>query len=71
MTCSRKETARQVLEVVPLVMRTVRTEMRRHRAHHLSVPQFRTLGFVAASSRSIFVRRSRAHRLDLARHVQT
>jgi DNA-binding MarR family transcriptional regulator len=46
MTCSRKETARQVLEVVPLVMRTVRTEMRRHRAHHLSVPRFRALGFV-------------------------
>ena len=38
--------ARQVLETVPLVMRTVRAEMRRHRAADLSVPQFRTLNFL-------------------------
>lgn len=41
-----KETARRVLEVVPLIMRTVRTEMRASGALNLSVPQFRTLGFV-------------------------
>jgi DNA-binding MarR family transcriptional regulator len=61
MTCSRKETARQVLEVVPLVMRTVRTEMRRHRAHDLSVPQFRALGFVQ--------RRPGASLSDVAEHI--
>lgn len=44
---SPKDTARAVLEVVPLVMRTVRTEMRAAGALNLSVPQFRTLGFVA------------------------
>lgn len=38
--------ARELLETVPLVMRAVRAEMRRHRAEGLSVPQFRTLGFV-------------------------
>lgn len=43
---STKACARAVLEVVPLVMRTVRTEMRLHRAADLSVPQFRTLAFL-------------------------
>jgi DNA-binding MarR family transcriptional regulator len=40
------ETARQVLEVVPLVMRSIRGEMRSHSAPDLTVPQFRTLGFI-------------------------
>jgi len=44
---SLDECARQVLETVPLVMRTVRAEMRRHRAADLSVPQFRTLTFLS------------------------
>ena len=43
---STKACARAILEVVPAVMRTVRTEMRQHRAADLSVPQFRTLGFL-------------------------
>jgi DNA-binding MarR family transcriptional regulator len=43
---SLDECARQVLETVPLVMRTVRAEMRRRRAADLSVPQFRTLNFL-------------------------
>ncbi len=38
--------AQAVLEVVPLVMRTIRAEMRQHRAADLSVPQFRTLAFI-------------------------
>ena len=41
-----EETARELFGVVPLVMRTVRAEMRRHRTLDLSVPQFRSLGFV-------------------------
>jgi DNA-binding MarR family transcriptional regulator len=41
-----KTCARAIIEVVPLVMRTLRTEMRQHRAADLSVPQFRTLGFL-------------------------
>ena len=36
------ETAAELLEVVPLVMRTIRAEMRRHR-RDLTVPQFRAL----------------------------
>lgn len=46
MSISPKETAHEVLEVVPLVMRTVRSQMRSSRSLNLSVPQFRTLGFV-------------------------
>jgi MarR family transcriptional regulator for hemolysin len=38
--------ARDVLDVVPSVMRFIRTEMRSHRALELSVPQFRSLVFV-------------------------
>ncbi|MGA2762027.1 MAG: MarR family winged helix-turn-helix transcriptional regulator [Spirochaetia bacterium] len=40
------ECAREILDVVPAVMRFIRTEMRRHRALGLSVPQFRTLVFI-------------------------
>lgn len=43
---SLDQCARQVLETVPLVMRTVRAEMRRHRTADVSVPQFRTLNFL-------------------------
>lgn len=47
MSCiSLDKCSREVLETVPLVMRTVRAEMRRHRAADLSVPQFRTLTFL-------------------------
>jgi DNA-binding MarR family transcriptional regulator len=38
--------AREVLDVVPSVMRFIRTEMRSHRALGLSVPQFRSLVFI-------------------------
>jgi DNA-binding MarR family transcriptional regulator len=44
---STKVCARTLMEVVPQVMRIIRTEMRQHRAADLSVPQFRTLGFLS------------------------
>jgi DNA-binding MarR family transcriptional regulator len=40
-----EECARELLEVIPIVSRFIRAEMRRHRAPGLSVPQFRTLAF--------------------------
>ncbi len=43
---SAQECARHVLEVVPLVMRAVRAEMRKGHAEDLSVPQFRTLNYL-------------------------
>ncbi len=43
---SPEECAREVLDVVPLVMRAIRAEMRSHRTPDLSVPQFRALLFL-------------------------
>jgi MarR family transcriptional regulator for hemolysin len=42
--------SREVLDVIPLVMRTVRTEMRRHRAPGLSVPHFRVLTYLGGNA---------------------
>lgn len=46
MTTSSAACAQEVLEVVPQIMRAIRAEMRQHRTVDLSVPQFRTLGFI-------------------------
>ncbi len=43
---SAEECARQILEIVPLVMAAIRTEIRSHRRSELSVPQFRVLIFL-------------------------
>ena len=45
LAASPEEAAKAVLRVVPLVMRTVRAEMRACRTVPLSVPQFRALNF--------------------------
>lgn len=61
MTTSADTCAQQILEVVPVVWRTIRTELRRHRTADLSVPQFRTLAYIdrnAATSLS-----------DVAEHI--
>lgn len=41
--------AAEILEAVPLMMRFIRSQMRRHRGSDLSVPQFRTLVFLSRS----------------------
>jgi DNA-binding MarR family transcriptional regulator len=41
-----EESARELLEVVPAVMREIRTQMRTRGSPDLTVPQFRTLAFV-------------------------
>ena len=46
MPVSSDECACEVLDVVPLIMRTIRAEMRRHRAPGVSVPHFRVLAFL-------------------------
>ncbi len=56
-----QECAALLLEVVPPVMRAIRTEMRRNRAADLSVPQLRTLIYLS--------RHSGASLSDLAEHV--
>jgi MarR family transcriptional regulator for hemolysin len=40
------ECARQLLDTAPQIMRSIRAEMRSHRGHDLSIPQFRTLTFI-------------------------
>jgi MarR family transcriptional regulator for hemolysin len=40
------EAARELLEVVPVIMKDIRSEMRSRRSPDLTVPQFRTLAFV-------------------------
>lgn len=45
-TVTDQECAALVLDVVPLVMRTIRREMRAHRPTGMSVPQFRALIFL-------------------------
>jgi DNA-binding MarR family transcriptional regulator len=47
MQFSPAECAREVLEVVPLVMRRIRAELRRRSGGDLSVPQLRTLIFLS------------------------
>ncbi len=56
-----EETASRLLETVPPVMRCIRGEMRLHRGHDLSVPQFRSLSFVKRSPE--------ASLSDLAEHL--
>jgi DNA-binding MarR family transcriptional regulator len=46
MTITPDDCARDVLDVVPLVMRVLRTEMRLQRGPELSVPHFRVLAFL-------------------------
>jgi MarR family transcriptional regulator for hemolysin len=46
MTEELEESARKLLEVVPIIMQDIRSEMRRRRSLDLTVPQFRVLAFV-------------------------
>jgi len=46
MTVDLDESARRLLDVVPIIMQDVRSEMRSRRPLDLTVPQFRALAFV-------------------------
>ncbi|MGD0877201.1 MAG: MarR family transcriptional regulator [Anaerolineales bacterium] len=61
MSASREAVARELLDVVPVIMRTIRTEMRSHRSNDLTMPLFRTLMFLE--------RHPGVSLLDLARHL--
>lgn len=61
MTLSPEEAARQLLEVIPVVMREIRSEMRSRRSPDLTVPQFRALSFVNRNVGSSL--------LDVANHL--
>ncbi len=49
MTKIIEETARQVLEIIPTVMRAIRAEFRSQRSRDLSIAQFRTLAYIKAN----------------------
>lgn len=53
--------AQQVLDAVPLVMRTIRGQLRSHRSADISVPQFRAMGYLD--------RNDGASLSDLAGHI--
>jgi len=53
--------ARELLDVVPVIMRTIRTEMRSHHSSDLTVPLFRSLMFLE--------RHPGVSLLDLAGHL--
>ena len=46
MAVTSEESARELLEVVPVVMREIRSQMRSRGSLDLTIPQFRTLAFV-------------------------
>lgn len=47
-----EEAARQVLDTIPLVMRTIRAQFRDQRSNDLSVPQFRALAYINSNDGS-------------------
>jgi DNA-binding MarR family transcriptional regulator len=61
MTASSEECAREILEVVPMIMWAIRNQMRSHRTADLTVVQFRTLAFLG--------RNKGASLSDLAEHI--
>ncbi len=46
MDASADAVARELLDVVPVIMRTIRAEMRSHRSNDLTIPLFRSLMFL-------------------------
>jgi len=61
MGASRDTVARELLDVVPVIMRTIRAEMRSHRSNDLTEPLFRSLMFLE--------RHPGVSLLDLAGHL--
>jgi len=61
MTTMAQDAARQVLDGVPLVMRTIRTQFRTHHRADISVPQFRAMTYMD--------RNEGASLSDLAGHI--
>lgn len=50
MPSSVQQCADEILDVIPLVMRSIRAEMRGHRSPGLSVPQFRALAYTGMNT---------------------
>ena len=52
MSISPDTIAREILDVVPIVMRMIRAEMRSQRSADLAIPQFRALLFISRRIRA-------------------
>jgi len=63
MSASSDAIAREILDIVPIIMRVIRTEMRSHRSADLAVPQFRALLFISRNPGSSLL--AVAHHLGL------
>jgi len=50
MSQTTEDTSREILDVIPILMRVIRSEMRSQRSARLSVPQFRVLLFISRNS---------------------
>jgi Transcriptional regulators len=61
MASLQEECAHELMDVVPLVTRFLRKEMRRNRAENLSIPQFRALYFLRRNPGTPLI--------DLAEHL--
>jgi DNA-binding MarR family transcriptional regulator len=61
MSTSSDAIAREILDIVPVVMRVIRAEMRSHRSADLAVPQFRALLYISRNPGSSL--------LAVARHL--
>jgi DNA-binding MarR family transcriptional regulator len=48
-----RECATELLEVVPLIMRMIRSQVRSHSSPELSIPQFRALAFLGRNERAM------------------
>lgn len=47
MPATLQSCAREILDVMPMIMQALRVQMRAQRQHDLSVPQFRTMAFLS------------------------
>ena len=63
MSASSDAIAREILDIVPIIMRVIRTEMRSHRSADLAVAQFRALLFISRNPGSSLL--AVAHHLGL------
>jgi DNA-binding MarR family transcriptional regulator len=53
MDATTRECANELLEVIPLIMRVIRAQVRSHSSPELSMPQFRALAFLGRNERAM------------------
>ncbi len=69
MSITPEQAARELLEVVPIITKDIRSEMRSRRSSDLTVPQFRTLAFVNRNVGSIAFGSGKSPGADSTFHI--